>query len=280
VLAYHKLNRPVLHIQELSVGKHMAKVIAYTALLYGREYLAYAIESIIDYVDEYHVLYASQGSHGHRTSTPCPETRDELYAIASTVAGRKLRWHDGEWGHEGLQRDSIYQYAPDADVIIVCDSDELYPVGLIKRVIEYSTTVTNSIPPVRFIRLPFIHFYRDFNHCILRDPAYPVRVIFPRVDIQYGESTWNPIYARGSVCHMGYCQRSEIIRYKLGIHGHKNELRCSADEYVDTIYLDRNRWTDLHPVGSEHWDAEIVNPLQYLPDWMASHPYFGMEVIE
>jgi hypothetical protein len=32
-----------------------------------------------------------------------------------------------------LQRDSIYQYAPDADVIIVLDSDEIWGRGWLKK---------------------------------------------------------------------------------------------------------------------------------------------------
>lgn len=255
------------------------KIVGFTALHYGRDYLAYAIRSIIDHIDEYHVAYTAIGSHGHRTPIPCPETRDELYAIASAAAGSKLRWHDGEWPYEGAQRDSIHEYAPDADAIIVCDSDEIYPLALIDRIHEYMFTVTNSIPPARYIRLPFIHFYRNFRRCVLHDPAFPTRVIFPRISEKYGETTWNPIYARGSVNHMGYCQRSEIIRYKLQIHGHKNELRCNADEYTDGIYLDRNRWTDLHPVGSEFWDAERVDPYDFLPRWMSNHPFYHLDVI-
>jgi hypothetical protein len=78
------------------------KVISYTALHYGRDYLAAAIRSVIDHVDEHWILYSPIGSHGHRTDVPCPDTRDELYAKAELAAGSKLRWHDGEWAHEGL----------------------------------------------------------------------------------------------------------------------------------------------------------------------------------
>src|SRR5689334_6017907 len=107
----------------------MTKIIAYTALHYGREYLASAIRSVIDYVDEYHVLYTPIGSHGHRTSIPCPETEMELFEIALS-AGSKLRWCVGEWPHEGAQRDAILQIVPDADVILPVDYDEIWQDGL------------------------------------------------------------------------------------------------------------------------------------------------------
>ncbi len=93
------------------------KVIGYTALLYGADFLNHAIRSIIDDVDSYVILYSAHGSHGHKTDAVCPDTRDELYEIAYNAAGDKLRWFDGNWDYEGQQRDSIFQIAPDADVI-------------------------------------------------------------------------------------------------------------------------------------------------------------------
>jgi hypothetical protein len=253
------------------------KVIGFVALHYGVDYLAYAIESIIDHISELHIAYTSIGSHGHRTSTPCPETRDELYAIASTVAGRKLRWHDGEWAHEGLQRDSIYQYAPDADVIIVLDSDEIWGAGLAEEAIDITTSGN-----FKRWRLPFIHYWRSFSRCVLHDPAYPVRVLCPKKPgyphEMADECTYNPGQDHLVINHMGYAQRPEIVEYKILTHGHRNEWRRDVDWFKDKFMA--NAQTDVHPVGSKYWDAEVVNPLDYLPDWMASHPYFGMEVIE
>src|SRR5574342_223323 len=107
------------------------KTDAYTALLYGSDYLAYAIRSVIDYVDEYHVIYdaSGSGSHGSKTDRTCPDSRETLYALADGAAGHKLRWHDGTWPYEGAQRDAIHEYAPDADVILVLDADEVWPYG-------------------------------------------------------------------------------------------------------------------------------------------------------
>lgn len=250
------------------------KIIAYTALHYGRDYLAYAIQSIIDYVEEYHVLYSAIGSHGHRTAIPCPETRDELYAIASVVAGHKLRWHDGEWAHEGLQRDSIYQYAPDAAMIISLDADEIWQHSLIKSVMDYAFTVTSSIPPFRYMRVPFIHYWRSFHRAVMHDPAYPVRVIFPQINEKYGTET----YGRGVINHMGYAQRPEIVEYKILTHGHKNEWRHDVDWFKDK-YL-ANAQIDTHPVGSEYWNPEDIDYRDYMPRFMAYHPYAKMDVIE
>lgn len=251
------------------------KIIGVTALRYGKDYLAYAIRSIIDYIDQYHILYAIVPSHGHWSDLPCPDSKEELYAIARQAAGSKLVWHDGTWRMEGEQRNSIYEYAPDADVIISCDSDEIYSKELIGNIISYSGSVQYSAP-YRYLRVPFIHYWRSFNKCILHDPAYPARVIFPRIDARYGENTW--YINSGAVNHMGYATRPEIVAYKWTIHGHKSELRQDVNWFQDVFMA--NRQYDTHPVGSQYWNPETVNPLDYMPNWMQEHPFYGKEVIE
>jgi hypothetical protein len=246
------------------------KIIAYTALRYGRDYYDAAIRSVIDAVDEYHVLYAVTPSHGHWSDVLCPETEDELRAIAEHRAGSKLHWHRGEWAYEGQQRDSIHQYAPDADVILVLDADEVWPEGLIEF---YHNLIYFGGETVRQYRVPMIHYWRSMSHCVLHDPAYPVRIINTRIG--YGEATL-PTTLR--INHFGYAQRPEIVEYKWRIHGHLNELRRDVDWFNDVFMA--NRQFDTHPVGSEYWNPEPVNPLDYLPAWMAEHPYYGREVIE
>lgn len=252
------------------------KVIGYTALRYGADYLGWAIRSVIDALDEYHVLYATRPSHGHWSDVPCPESEDQLHQIAWEAAGAKLRWHRGDWIQEGQQRDSILQFAPDADVIISVDSDEIYQPKLVERILKYSGGVTNSIPPFRYLRVPFIHYWRSFHRCVLHDPAYPARVTFPRIDARYGDAAWYP--SAGVVNHMGYATRPEIVAYKWQIHGHLAELRKDCDWFNDVFMA--NRQTDCHPVGSEFWNPEPVHPLDYMPSWMAGHPFFNLTVIE
>lgn len=246
----------------------MTNIIAYTALHYGRDYLASAIRSVIDHVDTYYVLYAAEGSHGHHTSVPCPETREELYSIASDAAGAKLRWFDGAWPYEGMQRDTIFQLASDADVIVTVDYDEIYQDGLLPLAIE--TAIKCDI---RGWRLPFRHYWRSFSKCVLYDPAYPVRVVKPRGN---GDET---LASHGlAINHFGYAIRPETMAYKWKIHGHHNELRRDCDWYNDVFMA--NRQTDTHPVGSEWWNPETVNPDDYLPSFMHEHPFWGKAVIE
>lgn len=249
----------------------MPKIVAYTALHYGKSYLASAIRSVIDTVDEWWILYSDVGSHGTRTDIPCPDTREELLAIAQAAAGSKLGWVDGRWGRETDQRSMIHELAPDADVILVVDSDEIWPDGLASRIVADYEKQANWYGVIRHLQIPMIHYWRSFYRAIVHDPAAPVRVIFPKVEQGNGS-----LAAR--INHFGYAQPPDIIRYKLQTHGHIHEFRRDVDWFNDVFMA--NRQTDCHPIGSEWWNPETVNPWDYLPVWMQEHPFANLEVIE
>jgi hypothetical protein len=260
------------------------KTIAYTALLYGKDYLASAIRSVIDAVDEYHILYTPVGSHGHRTDVPCPETREELYEIARQAAGNKFHWHESQWAYEGQQRDSIMQYAPDADVILVVDADEVWSERLAQNLInDYAAMLTMNGHPwgIRRLRIPIVHYWRSFYRCVQQDPAFPERMIFPKVEGEHVGTASVPLGngVHYGIHHFGYAQRPEIVEYKQLTHGHKSEWRKDVDWFHDKFMA--NAQTDCHPVGSDYWNPETVDPFALgLPEWMREHEYAGMAVIE
>lgn len=249
------------------------KVIAYTALHYGKPYLEWAIRSVIDDVAEFHVIYSAIGSHGHRSDAANPDSRDELYEIARRAAGFKLTWHEGVFPTEGAQRDQIYSLVPDADIIIPVDYDEVWEEGLLWTALD----AVNDRPEIHRWRVPFRHYYRSFYWCILHDPAYPHRVYNMRAENRDSEATLDTTLA---VNHFGYAIPPAYMRYKWEVHGHKNELRRDVDYFAD-VY-EANRRTDCHPCGSIYWNAEWVQPFiapDYLPDYMMEHPYAALEVI-
>lgn len=242
-------------------------IVGYSALLYGADFLNHAIRSIIDDVDSYVVLYSPIGSHGHRSDAICPDSRETLYDIASNAAGDKLRWFDGEWDYEGQQRDSIFTIVPDADVIVVLDSDECYSPGLVSAAIEHGLREN-----VREVRIPLLHHWRSFYKGFTHDPAAPTRIIFPKV--RSGATTYTPD-ADHRLLHYGYAITPELMRYKWLIHGHLAELRKDVD-WLNDVYL-ANRQFDCHPVGSDAWMVtEDVTP----PAFMMDHPYAQLELIE
>jgi hypothetical protein len=242
------------------------KIVGFTALHYGKCYLNHAIRSIIDEIDSYDVLYSPVGSHGHQSDLPCPDSREALYEIASNAAGDKLRWFDGLWAHEGQQRDSIFQIVPDADVIVVLDSDEVWLPGLLNDAIEHGRREN-----VRNVLIPLRHYWRSFYKAFTHDPAAPVRLIFPKV--KEGTTTFTTSDESYRLQHFGYAIRSDLMRYKLTTHGHKAELKPN---WFDEVFM-TNRQTDCHPVGSDYWlVTEDVTP----PEFMLDHPYAHLDLIE
>lgn len=247
-------------------------VVAYSALLYGADFLNHAIRSIIDDVDSYVVLYSAIGSHGHRSDAICPDTRETLYDIALNAAGDKLRWFDGTWSHEGAQRDNIFSIVPEADVIVVLDADEVWSPGLLKDALRETYHLG-----IRDIRIPFTHYWRSLKQAILHDPAFPVRLIYPKN--ASGAETFTPhsflAQPYRTINHYGYAQRSEIVRYKLETHGHRSEIRRDCNWFED-IFMNVERKTDLHLVGSDYWSWEEIE----IPGFMKDHPYAQLELIE
>lgn len=263
------------------------KIVGLMALHYGIEFLPWAVRSVIDEVDEFWFVHTPVGNHaGGPSDLPLPEAEHPatLYEAAQAAAGGKFRWysHSG-WHSEGEQRDTIFQLAPDADRVLVVDSDEIYGPGLALAAIAASV----HQPDIRNWRLPFIHLWKDFYHAVLHDPAYPVRLINPRA--ADGDATFDAVaydaakrelltrtvdYVpefRTCVVHCGYAINPELMRYKMTIHGHRAELRRDIDWYHER-YMNPAAVRDLHPVGSEYWNAEVIDPFTYLPPFMAEHP--------
>ena len=248
------------------------KIISYTALLYGVQYLEWAIRSVIDAVDEHYIIYSPVGAHGHKTDIPCPETREQLLAAAQRGAGDKLRWIDaGPFPYEGAQREYIHTLVPDADGILVVDADEVWSYGAV-RAAQYAIAFGKT----KRYRVPMWHYWRSFYRCVKHDPAFPIRVICPQREESTAQIDCHSL-ERCRIHHFGYAQSAEIVGWKLQTHGHRNEFRRDVDWYSQVFMT--NRQYDCHPVGSEFWQPEPIMPLEYLPSWMAQHPYYGLEII-
>lgn len=244
-------------------------IAAYTALHYGSPYLEWAMRSVLPWVDKYYILYSAQGSHGTRNGRRLPDTesRENLQWIASQAAGRKLVWIDGDWTHEGQQRDSIYYYTQAMEMILVVDYDEIWPESTVDQAIKWVQGTSS-----RRYRLPMVHFWRSFRRCVLHDPAYPVRVLKPGGDDHECTLHTPPI------AHLGYAIPTWLLDYKMTIHGHRAQWRTDIDWRTEKWLA--NAQEDCHPVGSDYWNPEPVNPLDYLPHWMVQHRWYQAEVIE
>lgn len=246
------------------------KIVAYSKILYGTEYLSYAIRSIIDAVDEYWVLYTPTPSYGYTTARPCPDKMSDLYHIAQAAAGRKFNWFNGtpgQWQSEGAHGDAIRQLTT-ADVYVTLDHDEIWADGLLKAAIDYAVE-TDAYT----VRLPMVHLWRSFWRGMADDPAFPERVKY-----MHGERSKDvTLHEHGRIFHFGYAQRCELVEYKQWTHGHRSEWR--RDDWFNTKYA-ANASEDVHPVNlNGWWNVKDINPFALgLPAWMMEHPYARLEV--
>lgn len=255
------------------------KVIAFTPLHYGAPYLEASIRSLIDHVDEYWILYTANPSHNGRVATlPCPDTEDELYAIAKRAAGSKLQWIKGNWQYEHEQRDAIYALVPDADVILSADSDEVWCGNLAQRALDNHAFAIDD--GRRIYRVPFVHFWRSFWRGMPNDGQMPERICYPKAsgifDKRMGKSHMTRV-DNDVIAHFGYAVPVLYQEYKWsGIHGHQSELRPNwiTEKYIANVQ------TDMHPTNIGFWNAEPIVASEMLPDWMQHHPNWDKQVIE
>lgn len=239
------------------------KTIAFCCLHYGAPFLASSIRSVIDTVDEYVIIYTPSGSHGTRTALPCPDTREQLMAIAEQAAGSKLSWYEGEFSHEGQHRDMVFRVAPDADLILVVDSDEVFMPEQVDILLKEAAS--HDERNYLAYEMPF---WRSFHHAIPDKLCAPVRCINTR-------NTAGTRHTDAFFAHFGYAQPTSYIDYKMSLHGHRADWR--ADWFTEKWLP--NAQEDVHPTNYDFWFTQVVNPLDYLPDFMRKHPYFGMDVI-
>lgn len=247
-----------------------------TVLHYGKSYLSHSLRSIAPVVDRSFVFYTPHPSHGHASNLPPIESRDELMSSIPANEWDKLTWVDtNDFWQEGRQRDFALRVASEsADLVLTVDYDEIWPVDTLTNVLDYIWQANSA----RQWLLNFSgHFWRSFNW-ICKDEGWPVRVI----DTRHSSGLAYIPKELGNVWHFGYAISSDVLRYKLSCHGHKDELRPNWFE---------DKWQawppveDCHPTngrkenGEGWWNPEPFDKYQ-LPQVLHSHPYFSMDKIE
>lgn len=247
------------------------KTVAYTPLLYGLDTLAYAIRGVLPYIDEWWVIHSFTPSHGHASSATPPDHPRDLYAAAKEAAGDKLRWYSQPtYQHEGVQRDMIYQLAPDAEFIYVVDADEIWPDGLAGDVKAAAMQESD----VREWGISLIHHWRSFHRAVIDDYAAPTRFIHTN-----GTPGLKRVYqGQKRLIHLGYAQDSKYVNYKVTCHGHKGEWRNDIDWLRDKWHA--NAQEDVHPVNVGYWNPVDVDPWAWMPSFMREHKYAGKGLIE
>lgn len=249
------------------INNQNIKVLTYCPLHYGVEYLACALQSILEVSDKIVILYSPLPSYGHGTDIQCPETEDELMKIATEVCGEKLVWHNQQFGNEGEHRGFIYQLAEGYDLVLAIDADEIFHEDELKVALQMAYKGDKRYYGIG----GYLNFWRSFSWVCI-DGFTPVRIT--NLHNESGEGV-----VPCTVYHFSCAQREEIMRYKLLIHGHKDEIRPG---WFRDIYL---KWTPgkvvehgLHLVAHNIWNATPFDK-ELLPECLKLHENYNKELI-
>lgn len=234
--------------------------VAYCPLLYGAAYLHDAIASVASQVDRVYILYTASPSFGHPSSMVNPDSEEQLRSCVEPF-GSLVQWHRGTWHGENHHRNAIMDLAPDADLILPIDSDEIWNADDLSRCIAEASKSSAR----NFLIQGWFHFWRSFGWAC-RDVWAPVRIINPRGS---GEAT-----LQGCVYHFGYAISEQLMRFKWSCHGHIAELR---PEWMEDIFV-TNRRTDCHPVVRDWWNAQPFDRRE-LPISLRLNPNYDLDLI-
>jgi len=252
------------------------KKASYSIVHYGVDYLSYSLRSVYDLMDELHVLYTSHPSHGHRTDIPPIESREQLREVAFDYDPRhKIIWHDTDFWNEGQQRDYAVNMLDSrgVDLITVLDYDEVWHDYVLDKVLQYVWNLNAT----RNNLINFLHFWRSFNYAC-KDNNWPVRII----DTRHSGGIGYVPTELGDIMHMGYAITDKVCRYKIQIHGHKDEIRPN---WYDEKWMAWPPVDDCHPTNGRNdegigwWNPKPFDKRE-LPYVLHSHPWFNAEKIE
>lgn len=242
-------------------GDHI-KVLGCMPLHYGSQYMSKSIESVLDYCDEFLILYTPEPSYGFQSSEPLPESESmqNLRNIAEDVekrSGKPFTWTRINASRENTHRNYGHEYAKKKgyDVSIWVDSDEVWQPDTVSDCIIQA--YHGNFGEYRTLHSGWRHFYRNEKEYVT-DGFQPVRLF------NYNNYVKNSgIVDANKIDHYGYCIGEELMKYKLGIHGHKNGMRrdffefwknYNKKEWDSNLYTHKKGidWT-LHPESKGVW---------------------------
>lgn len=239
------------------------RVLAYYPLHYGAEYLEASIQSIYSQVEKIIILYSPNPSFGFHSEIRCPESEEQLKAIA--LKFDKVEWIRVDANSEHSHRGAIKQYSEGYDLLLAVDADEVWLPESLTDCLD--TAYHGEFG--RYNVLGFIHFWKSFGY-IVADSFAPGRIYNLHKDQSKETAIWGRVY------HFGYAQSQAIMDYKMSIHGHRSEIRREWPE------LYRN-WTpeskDLHPTSYGVWPQAMAFDKNQLPEFLKQHPNFSKDVI-
>lgn len=245
------------------------KVLGFSTIHYGKEYLRESLTSIKDHVEAMVISYVHKPSHGFSTYLNCPDKAEEIRAICEDVLGNKLIWDEAEfYGAENLHREVRYKYSNKFDLILTIDADEVFEPTEINNALNYAYTHHERFYGIK----GYLNFWRCFDYICL-DGFRPIRI----------ENLNNHNMLQNFECpltiyHFSTAQKREIMEYKYSCFGHANEIKPNYLENVFYRWTPENNFGDLHPVSINLWNA-VKFDKNKMPDFLKKHPNFDKTLI-
>jgi hypothetical protein len=243
-------------------------------LHYGSEYLADAIKSIDPFVEKINILYGETPSHQAPVEGAiCPDTRAELQIIANE-ASNKINWIDVNpkskrvlfEEHQHLAK--AFLHADKADMMLRIDADEVWNKDSLQDCIDKSWDLDS-----RYIGIyGFVNFWRSLDHVVI-DRFGPIRIHNMK------SSNRKPEFLEGTIYHFGYAVTEASMKYKLGIHGHKDHWKPGwLERWLD--WTPETVGENWHPCTDAYWHTVDPFDKYQLPEYMHTHKYFNTEIIK
>ena len=246
------------------------RVLSYIMLHYGMEYLEYVIKAIEPFSEKIMIFYTPNPSHNHDAGIKCPEKRAELKQLALDTSD-KVIWKDVNIFGEGNHRQQVFKYSKGYDLVLNADSDEVWNQDFLAKSLEESVNLDS-----RYIGVyGFVNFYRSFDW-VVRDSFYPIRIHNLKSNKKEVKIVGQP--EEHNIYHFGYCQKLEMIEYKIKIHGHRAEFKLNwlVDKYLN---FDPNETEKMHPCSEDVWLKAEPFDKTTLPEMLKKHPYYYLDRI-
>jgi hypothetical protein len=249
------------------------RVLGYVMLHYGLEYLEYVIRAIDPFCEKIMIFYTPVPTHNSSIGVACPEKEEDLKKIALSASG-KIQWINVSGqniSNEGKHRNLVFAYAKEYDLVLNADSDEVWNQDALDRFLKEAADVDS-----RYIGVyGFVNFYRSFNW-VVTDGFYPIRIHNMHSIVSETKTIGNA--QEQNIYHFGYAQREEIVKYKIGIHGHRGSWKKNwlKEKFLD---FDPLTTTLMHPDSEQVWVKAETFDKTTLPEMLKSHPYYNLEKI-
>lgn len=248
----------------------MNKVLGAVCLHYGKDYLLQALLSIKDHVDEIALFYSAKPSHGTATKLPCPDTREELRAIADQVGATWIEINQVTQENQHRIQYERYGAKHGYDQILIVDSDEIFTnVPAMLAAAREKKARRIGVAGSQWVTL-----WRSFNEYVT-DGFAPIRVL------NLKEPEGEAVIDQGFIYHMGYCIPDKLMEYKVSCHGHRADFLRNRNWLRDKWHgYEQGKTNYLHPATEAYWQETKPFDKATLPQVLKDHPYYHLDRIQ